>query len=180
MITEACHGRVVRTALSSMSQCARNASATQTSTGRCLSSVADKPKIAQAKVKKKEKKSKKKEDSGHRDRITDILIKAYDAPVKPIPKGTEEEMAERARIAKAYTVGMFKRHNELMHDYNCKIRMKNHAIKMLPRNTMWKEEALKIDMSPEALPPIWRRIPMDSPPIPGFDISKFGTPDEDS
>ena len=49
--------------------------------------------------------------------------------------------------------------------------MKKHAIKLLPKSSWLKDEAITIDMSESALPPIYRPIPVDTPPIPGFDPS---------
>lgn len=99
--------------------------------------------------------------------------------MKP-PPASPEEMARRAEIGRNYVIGKFKRHNKLQHDLACKIKMKNHAIRMLPRDTMWKEEALKVDVTGEGMVPKWRRIPVDTPPIPDFDISKFIVRDEDA
>lgn len=129
----------------------------------------DGPKVKQLKVKKKVKKKKKKDD-GERDSVTELFMRAYDAKPKPIPPASDEEMARRFEIGRNYNIGTWKEHNELSHDLACKLRMKHHAIKMLPKDTMWEEEALKED---EDGPPLWRPIPLDTPPIPGFDPSIF-------
>jgi hypothetical protein len=54
---------------------------------------------------------------------------------------------------------------------------------MMPRNTdelgYLRTEALKIDSSPESMPPLYRSIPFDTPPIEGYDASQFLDEDED-
>ena len=79
-------------------------------------------------------------------------------------------MARRFEIGRQYVIGKFKRHNELNHDLTCKIKMKMFAVKMLPRGTRWKEEALKIT---DEGPPLYRHIPLDTPPIPGYKVSDW-------
>lgn len=119
-------------------------------------------------VKKKEKKSK---DSDHsRPRDLEIILSALDAPVTKPPPADEEELARRERIRKAYTIGKFKQHNKENHDLTCKLKMKQHALKMLPRDSKLKEKALEVD---SVGPPRWRRIPAWTPPIPGFDPNRF-------
>ena len=73
-------------------------------------------------------------------------------------------------------IGKFKQHNELNHDLACKLKMKNHAIKLLPKANdehfgYLKKAALTLDE--DMVPPYHRPIPVDTPPIPGFDPSKF-------
>ena len=121
-------------------------------------------------VKKKEKKSSKADASSGRPRDLEVIFAALDAPVTKPPPADEEEEARRERIRKAYTIGKFKQHNEDNHDIACKLRMKQHALAMLPRNSNLKEEALKIDAEG---PPRWRRIPAWTPPIPNFDPNQF-------
>ena len=119
----------------------------------------------------KKKKKKGKEKTAERDRNLDIILRSLDAPFsKESPEPDEEEKARRFQIGRNYVIGMFERHNEMNHDIACKIKMKNFAIKMLPRNSKLKEEALKID---DLGPPLWRPIAADTPPIPGYDPSKF-------
>jgi hypothetical protein len=125
---------------------------------------------------KKKKKGKQKTTAGH-DRALDIIMRALDAPIlKESPEPDEEEMARRYEIGRNYVKGMFERHNELNHDLACKMKMKTFAIKMLPRNSKLKEEALKVDASS---PPLWRPIMADTPPIPDFDPTKFIHRDDD-
>lgn len=125
-----------------------------------------------ANVKKKEKKQK---GDASRPRDLELVLAALDAPVTKPPVGDEEEQARRERIRKAYTIGKFKQHNEENHDLNCKLRMKQHALRMLPRNSELKKKALEID---DNGPPRWRRIPAWTPPIPGFDPHQFAITEE--
>ena len=118
--------------------------------------------------KKQKKKGKVKEGSG--DKIYDTLVRCIDAPQRKAPRASEEEMARRFQIGKQYVIGKFKQHNELNHDLSCKIKMKRFAVKMLPRGTMLKEEALKIT---DDGPPIYRHIALDTPPIPGYQVSDW-------
>ena len=127
----------------------------------------DQPKKAVRKVKKKEKKSK---GDGGRSRDLEIILKSLDAPITKPPEPDNEEKARREKILKAYTIGLFKRHNEENHDLNCKMRMKQHAMKMLPRDTKLKEKAFEID---DSIPPRWRIIPALTPPIPNFNPDDF-------
>ena len=123
--------------------------------------------------KKRSRVKKTKDKSGHdtsRSRDLEILLAALDAPSTKPPPVDDEEKARRERILKEYTIGKFKQHNKQNHDLSCKIKMKQHAIKMLPRHSTLKEEALKID---DDGPPLWRLIPQWTPPIPGFDPSQF-------
>mmetsp|Transcript_22489 Transcript_22489/g.39512 ORF Transcript_22489/g.39512 Transcript_22489/m.39512 type:complete len:173 (+) Transcript_22489:42-560(+) len=129
----------------------------------------DEPKQRTSKVKKKEKKSSSDGGSG-RSRDLEVLLACLDAPKVNPPPADEEEMARRERILKNYTIGKFKQHNQENHDIACKLRMKQHAINMLPRNSKLKENALEID---DTYPPRWRKIPAWTPPIPGFDSSEF-------
>lgn len=118
-------------------------------------------------------------EEGGRDRVTELLIRGFDAAPEKPPPASEEEMTRRHEIGRNYVIGCFNRHNEINHDLNCKIRMKNHAIEMLPRNSWIKDEALKISDEDDALPPMWRSIPLDTPPIPGFDASELLLEDEE-
>ncbi len=121
------------------------------------------PKKRIIKVKKKEKKSSSGESGRSRD--LELLLGFLDAPkVKP-PPADEDETARRELVLKNYNIGKFKQHNEENHDIACKLRMKSHAISMLPKQTVLKEKALEID---DEYPPRWRTIPAWTPPIPGF------------
>jgi len=123
----------------------------------------------QQKAKKKEKKTKSDLVRG-RDPHLQLMLSALDAPITKPPPASEEEMERRHEIGRNYVVGKFNRHNELNHDLTCKIKLKQHAIDMLPKNSKLREEALKTD---GVGPPKWRHIPLDTPPIPGFDPTPF-------
>eukprot|EP00934_Nitzschia_sp_Nitz4_P007452 Nitzschia sp. Nitz4//scaffold1_size375055//269315//269764//NITZ4_000305-RA/size375055-processed-gene-0.381-mRNA-1//1//CDS//3329541132//7442//frame0 len=123
-------------------------------------------------VKKKEKSSK---GESSRPRDLEVILKALDAPVTTPPPADAEELARREAVRKAYTIGKFKQHNTENHDLNCKLRMKQHAMDMLPKNSALKEKALQVDTLG---PPRWRRIPAWTPPIPGFDPSQFTLTEE--
>lgn len=118
-------------------------------------------------VKKKEKKSK---GDGSRSKDLEIILSALDAPFTKPPPADDEEIARREAIRKAYTVGKFKEHNERNHDITCKLKMKRHAMNMLPKHSELKEKAMQID---NLGPPRWRTIPAWTPPIPNFDPNQF-------
>jgi hypothetical protein len=136
---------------------------------RFLSDAGDGPRQRQSKVKRKDKRDK---NSGGRTKELEVILAALDAPTTKEPAPDEEEKERRERILKAYTVGRWKQHNDLNHDLACKIQMKKHAIKMLPKDSKLKEEAMKVDTLG---PPRWRTIPAWTAPIPGFDPKKFRT-----
>mmetsp|Transcript_18381 Transcript_18381/g.27772 ORF Transcript_18381/g.27772 Transcript_18381/m.27772 type:complete len:176 (-) Transcript_18381:88-615(-) len=93
-----------------------------------------------AKAAKKKKKGGEKEG----DRVLNIVLKSLNAPRKKKPEVDEKEAARRFEIVRNYTIGRFNEHNEREHDLSCKIALKQHAIKMLPRDSYLKEDALKI------------------------------------
>ena len=134
---------------------------------------ADAPKQKQQKAKKK--KASKRDATAGRSRDLDLILAALDAPRSEPPPADEEEMNRRENVRKVYTVGKFHRHNEENHDLAAKLRLKQHAVKMLPKDSKLKEEALKID---DEGPPRWRTIPAWTPPIPDFDPSEFVTREE--
>lgn len=112
------------------------------------------------------------------DRLTNVLIKAVDARPRPRPKFSPEELKKNYDIGRSYVIGCFQRHNEIMHDLACKMKMKSHAIKMMPRSTDEKmgylrREAMTIDSSQSSLPPMYRPIPLDTPPVPGYQASNY-------
>jgi len=104
------------------------------------------------------------------DKIQNTLMACLDAPKRKAPRASEEEMARRSEIGRQYVIGKFRRHNEINHDISCKIKMKIFAVKMLPRGTKWKEEALKVTNEG---PPLHRKIPLLTPPIPGYKVSDW-------
>ncbi len=124
------------------------------------------------------------EAKSKKDRMTQILIDVIDAKPRPPPKHSPEEAQRRYNIGRNYVIGNFKRHNELHHDLACKIKLKNHAIALLPKKDdekfgYLKQRALEVDISSEAMPPYYRPIPVDTPPIPDFDPSIFLEEEED-
>ena len=127
-------------------------------------------------VTKVKKKKKGKKGEGGADRHLDLIFRSLDAPVTKPPKPDDEEARRNYEIGRNYVIGMFEQHNALNHDLACKLKLKNFAIKMLPRNSKLKEEALKEDSSS---PPLWRPIPNFTPPIPDFDPSVFANLDDD-
>lgn len=131
------------------------------------------PKKRISKVKKKEKKTTSGESGRSRD--LELLLAFLDAPKVKAPPADEEETKRRELVRKNYNVGKFKQHNEENHDIACKLRMKSHAINMLPKQTALKEKALEID---EEYPPRWRTIPAWTPPIPGFNPADYVSTDE--
>ena len=110
-----------------------------------------------------------------RDKTLDLVLKALDAPKRVEPPISDEEKKRRHEIGRNYVVGKFKEHNAMMHDLACKIQLKKHAVKMLPKQSKLKEEALKIDAEG---PPPWRSFAAWTPPIPGFNPDVFN--DEDA
>lgn len=96
-------------------------------------------------------------------------------------------MAIRAAIGRNHVIGSFRRHNELNHDLAVKIRMKKHAMKLLPRQGdlgdtpiegekksvygKWRAAAFKVNDNWG--PPDSRPIPLLTPPIEGFDASLY-------
>lgn len=123
------------------------------------------------------------EESTKGDRITNILTKAIDSKPRPRPALSPEELTTNHEIGRNYVIGRFKVHNEIHHDLACKIRLKEHAIRMMPRNTddlaYLRTKALEIDGSIATMPPLYRSIPLDTPPIAGFNPAQFLEKDED-
>lgn len=130
--------------------------------------VEEAPKKKQNKVVRKDKKAKG--GDGQRNRELELIMAALDAPMKKEPPISEEEKARRYNIGRNYVIGRMRQHNALNHDLTCKIKMKLHAIDMLPRNSRIKEEALKIS---DEMPPAWRKFPSWTPPIPGYEPEEY-------
>lgn len=150
----------------------------------------EEPKTAQKKVKTKEKgasASKLADKEAKSNRLVELMTKAYDAPYTQPPKVSAEEMAVRAEIGRNYVIGSFQRHNERNHDLAVKIRMKRHAMKLLPKEGeigdepiegqkksvygKWRAAAFK--ENDRWGPPDSRPIPLLTPPIEGFDASLY-------
>mmetsp|Transcript_9307 Transcript_9307/g.13914 ORF Transcript_9307/g.13914 Transcript_9307/m.13914 type:complete len:150 (+) Transcript_9307:66-515(+) len=123
------------------------------------------------------------EEGKRRDRVKNILVAAIDAEPTPRPDFTKEDAAKHFEIGKNYVKGKFQVHNEIHHDLACKIRMKNHAINMFPRTTdelsYLRETALYIDDDDDTMPPLYRSIPLDTPPIDNFDATRYMSEKED-
>lgn len=111
------------------------------------------------------------------DRLTNILIRAVNSRPRPRPKFTPEEYAKHYEYGRNYVIGRFQMHNEINHDLACKIRLKEHTIRMMPRKDdklgYLREKALEVDDSDESMPPMYRPIPVDTPPVEGYDVSQF-------
>lgn len=137
----------------------------------------DEPKKRTLNLKKKSKSSGKGEDGtdgavGGRDKYLELALASLDAPRLKEPPISAEEKARRYRIGRNYVIGRFEQHNELNHDLSCKMKLKNHAIKMLPKNnSKLREEALKVDENDG--PPLWRLFATWTPPIPNFTPTQF-------
>jgi len=110
------------------------------------------------------------------EKALDVMVRCLDTPPRKAPPAPPEEMARRAELARQYVIGRFKQHNEIEHDLACKIRLKRWALRMLPRETKWKEEALKFNNSG---PPPWRLIPTDTPPNPNYNPDDWVSSDEE-
>lgn len=123
-------------------------------------------------------------DSGEEkgDRLTNILIRAINSRPRPRPKFTPEEYAKHYEYGRNYVIGRFQVHNEINHDLACKIRLKEHAIRMMPRRDdklgYLREKALEVDDDEDSMPPMYRPIPLDTPPVEGYDVSQFVARDE--
>lgn len=114
---------------------------------------------------------------GKGDRLHNILVQAVNSRPRPRPKLSSEEAAKNAEIGRKYVIGKFHAHNVIHHDLACKMRLKEHAIRMMPRISdgmgYLKEKALQIDVSEESMPPLYRSVPLDTPEIEDFDPSDF-------
>lgn len=126
------------------------------------------------KAQKVRKKKKKRGSSGEggRDKQLELVLRALDAPKTRPPPADEEEMARRYQVGRNYNIGCFERHNENQHDLACKLAMKQHAIKMLPKDSKIREEALNVDYGLTKLgpndplvPPLEQPIPREFPPV---------------
>jgi hypothetical protein len=129
--------------------------------------------------------SKKTKNETQKEKDLRVMMASLDAPkgTEPNLPLSEEEKSRRRDIGRRYVIGRFEQHNEIDHDLTCKLYMKNHAVKMLPRGNdrenKLRYEAMRIDDSTDGTgsgaeyPPLWRHIAMWTPPIKGFDPTKF-------
>jgi hypothetical protein len=129
-----------------------------------------KKKVAVKRPERKEFKFDDGEEVGGRDKNMDLVIRCLDAPIIHPPPPSKEEAARRYVVGRAHNIGMIELHNAREHDLSCKMRIKTHAISMLPRNSMLKAKALEIE---ESYPPLWRPLPTLYPPIENFDPRVF-------
>lgn len=154
----------------------------------------EEPRTAQKKAKKEKRgpsAAKGRSEEEAKNRIEKLIIKALDAPPGKAPPASAEEMERRYHVGRNYVIGRFKQHNEWNHDLACKIRMKKHAMRMLPREGelgdveengesvygKWKREAVKLNDFWG--PPDHRLIPMHTPPIEGFDPTIYMDQEEE-
>jgi hypothetical protein len=141
-----------------------------TTPSMAVRAFSDRPAKKNPKAKKKKPQGKASEPTG-RSKELELILASLDAPSKvegPVP---EEERERRVQIGRNYVIGRFQQHNEMDHDLTCKMHLKRHALRMLKRHTRLNEEALRIDDDQAA--PLWRHMPVWTPPIPGFDPSNF-------
>lgn len=123
----------------------------------------------------KDKDGRPSDDVGGVHKSYKMVMAALNAPMSYPPKASKEEMARRFHVGRNHVIGTFQEHNEHEHMIACKIRLKHHAIEMLPRKSRMKKEALKIDSEG---PPPWRHVPVWTPPIEGFSSEElFGGED---
>lgn len=147
---------------------------------------AKKAKAKQAKVSPNKEPWGEVQTSTKGDRMMDVLIRFLDADYKQpgrkeVPLPSAEEMERRYHIGRNYNIGTSKEHNVVMHDLACKLKMKNHALKMLPRHSngarpdldKLREHAFSVSMDDEYMPREDRIIPGETPPIPEFDMDKI-------
>ena len=139
----------------------------------------------QVALKKQPKGKKKKPPADTQEEISKdsksykMVLAALNAPVTKPPPASADEMERRYQVGRNYVIGSFEEHNELEHMLSCKIRMKNHAIKMLPRNSensIIRKAALEID---DEGPPVWRHIPVWTPPIKDFNPDDYLEEEDD-
>ena len=137
-----------------------------------LAADADGPKKKQTKVKKKNKKAAAAAgvDTAGQKNLR-LVLDSLDAQYRQEEAISNEEKEHRAMVAKNYTIGRFRQHNEVDHDITCKLYLKQHAIKMMKGiDPMLIEEAMKVNNDQ---PPAWRDMPVWTPPIAGFDPDKY-------
>lgn len=116
------------------------------------------------------------DDTGGVQKGFKMVLAALNAPKSYPPPASEEEMKRRFLVGRNHVIGTFQEHNEHEHMIACKIRLKHHAIAMLPKKSRIKKEAMKIDSGG---PPPWRHIPVWTPPIEGFNSEEFSGEDYD-
>ena len=115
------------------------------------------------------------EDTSNRDKNAELVIRCLDAPIIHPPPPSKEEAIRRYAVGRASNIGLIEMHNDREHDLACKIKIKMHAVNMLPKYSTLKEKALEED---DIGPPLYRPIPKTFPPIENFDPSIFQEDDD--
>lgn len=110
------------------------------------------------------------EDISTRDKNAELVIRCLDAPIILPPPPSKEEAIRRYAVGRASNIGLVEMHNDREHDLACKIKIKIHAVAMLPKHSTLKEKALEEE---DVGPPLYRPIPKTYPPIENFDRSMF-------
>jgi hypothetical protein len=135
-------------------------------------SFSDRPAKKQQKGGKKKKAQGKGAEPSGRSKELDLVLASLDAKSReegPVPA---EERERRGRVGRDYVIGRFNQHNDQDHDLTCKIHLKRHALRVLRRgHPRLHEEALRHD--DDQVAPMWRQMPVWTPPIPGFNPAKF-------
>ena len=139
---------------------------------RCFSSE-DAPKRRQSKVKKLKKGPSG--DDGSHNRNLQLVLAALDAPFSKESPVSEDEAIRRFGVGRSYNVGTSVEHNKIQHALACKIRLKQHAVNMLPKNSRIRADALQ---ESDTLPPDIFKMPVWTPPIQGFDPSVYMKEDD--
>ena len=133
----------------------------------------------QSKAKNKKSTTDLQEEGSKDSKSYKMVLAALNAPVTKPPPASDEEMERRFQVGRNYVVGSFEEHNEMEHILSCKIRLKNHTISMLPRNSenpIIRKAAMEVD---DEGPPSWRHVPVWTPPIEGFDPEAFFDEDDE-
>lgn len=133
----------------------------------------------QPKGKKKKTSTEPLEDVGKESKSYKMVLAALNAPVTKPPPAAEEEIKRRFHVGRNYVVGSFEEHNQAEHMLSCKIRVKNHTIQMLPRNSenqIIRKAAMETD---DEGPPSWRHVPVWTPAIEGYDPEDFFDEDDE-
>ena len=126
-------------------------------------------KLPKRKKNDKSEKAEGKEKSQYQKDLENIVA-ALDAPIRYEPTISAEEQERRRQIVRNYCIGRFEQHNVREHDLACKMKMKFHAVRMLPQNSKLKKAALDPDVEDE-IPN--NGFPMWTPPIPGFNPEDY-------
>ena len=127
-------------------------------------------KLPSSKKKNKNAKAEGREKTQYQKDL-DNIVAALDAPIRYEPTISAEEQERRRQIVRDYCIGRFEQHNVREHDLACKMKVKFHAVRMLPQNSKLKEAALNPDDEDEI--PSMLGFPMWTPPIPDFNPDDY-------